>query len=218
MEYTPDADYRFYTDTNGNVFANARGLNRLVSEKTYLKFNGVSGLKSAVEKGVKKAVVLTAGGLQGAVLYDESQITEVVKYYALQGKPQAIVTLDILLGVGIKIYIQDLTGYRRATPDVKEDLKWLDLREKAVIINLYIMKTPAIFNQLNLAYFGVECSKHKESLILQDAALYDNLPDYTDWGELVQLVSLRENFVRSRGDTAARVAKAVVKTKKTYSK
>ena len=117
MEYTPDSNYCFYTDSNGDVFATSRGLNRLVSKTHFYSFTRVRSrmIKDALSSGTIKAVVRTKTGLQDIDLYNEEQIKAIIIYYALQGNPQALVTLGVLLGVGARVFIRDETNTSSST-------------------------------------------------------------------------------------------------------
>jgi|GEM_PF-4450994 len=217
MKYQPDATFCFYTDETGNAYATTRGVNRLVDENGHdTKFYNLNGIEL---NGSMSAEVPTAGGIQRVELWGVRDIKNVVKYYAKKGKLKAEETLDAFLEVSATVFIQDRTGFNTAHETVKPLFNWLDLRERAIQVNLLIMNTcPEAFDALNVAYFGIPCRKHKEARVIQPEAVYENLPDYVDTDELQELLYLREQFNRTRGKMPDRVTKAVQRTAKVYSR
>ena len=106
-----------YTDAAGCSFVTTRGMNRLVTvDGSDTKFYALQGVELV---GSKTAVVPTVQGLQTTELFGEKDIVTVVKYYAMKGKPQALLTLDILLEVGVKVLIQNETGFNAAHESVQ---------------------------------------------------------------------------------------------------
>jgi hypothetical protein len=217
MKFTHDATFSFYCDEIGNAYATRNGLRRLVGVE--FKTTQLDKILGQGENYIIQAEILTAGGLQRGALINVDGINEVVAHYAEKGVPMAKKTAKQLMKVGTTVFLQDKAEFNRAHKTVKPLFNWLDLRERAIQVNLLIMNTcPEAFDALNVAYFGIPCRTHKEARVIQPEAVYENLPDYVDTDELQELLYLREQFNRTRGKMPDRITKAVKRTAKVYNR
>jgi hypothetical protein len=126
--YIPSQDYSLYTDSEtGSAFTSIRGLARLagVDEQPVRYW-----LKGAVDGTRTEAKVLTAGGLQGAVLISAKAAYGYILKQAFKGNTTAQATVETLGEAGLTVHIHNETGYQKADPVVDDILQKLrDVRQ-----------------------------------------------------------------------------------------